>query len=580
MILPELTKDKKRLLETDGHILALGGPGCGKTFIALLKAHHVIQSGYLLSGQSILFLSFARATIARVAQQSGKLLTEQENKVLEINTYHGFAWQIIQSHGYLHNSNKRIRLLPPPEASVRLADIEKENRIKEKQSLLDNEGLLHFDLFAEVCGKILTGSKALLRIISDTYPIIILDEFQDTNFDEWQMIQALGQKSILIALADPEQRIYEFRGAAPRRIGEFVAKYKPIEFDFSAENFRSNGTDICLFGNDLLTGNNKNKSYHNVFIKPYPFRKGNGLHCTLKYEVIEGCKRLRKAGLDNWSIAVLVPTKKLMIDVSDYLGKEQTFSSGKKLPLIHHEVALETFGPALAAILIAGLLEESSTNIETSHKLIMDLCEHIRGRKGSDSPNIENLKLTNALKEYIKSGKIRGLNRQQIIQECNRIAKEKHTTQLSGSPVEDWLKIRNLLFHSSAKVIQEVANDARYLRILYKGALLQSRLSELWKSHGYYKGAVSAVNGALLQEHFSASIKKYKGIQVMTIHKSKGKEFDEVIIYEDCFQGPIIKSNASENDIKQARLALRVAVTRAKRRTTILTPEQKKCNFL
>jgi DNA helicase-2/ATP-dependent DNA helicase PcrA len=66
----------------------------------------------------------------------------------------------------------------------------------------------------------------------------------------------------------------------------------------------------------------------------------------------------------------------------------------------------------------------------------------------------------------------------------------------------------------------------------------------------------------------------------MTIHKSKGKEFDEVIIYEGSYQGRIIRANASERDIAQARLALRVAVTRAMKRTTILTPARDACAFL
>jgi len=66
----------------------------------------------------------------------------------------------------------------------------------------------------------------------------------------------------------------------------------------------------------------------------------------------------------------------------------------------------------------------------------------------------------------------------------------------------------------------------------------------------------------------------------MTIHKSKGKEFDEVIIYEGSHQGRIVRANATPNDVAQARLALRVAVTRAMKRATILTPRNAVCRFL
>ena len=50
------------------------------------------------------------------------------------------------------------------------------------------------------------------------YPVIILDEFQDTNAEQWCDVQALGQFSTLLALADPEQRIYDFIGAEPEEL--------------------------------------------------------------------------------------------------------------------------------------------------------------------------------------------------------------------------------------------------------------------------------------------------------------------------------------------------------------------------
>ena len=57
----------------------------------------------------------------------------------------------------------------------------------------------------------------MLKIFTYAYPIIILDEFQDTNDDEWNLIKILCKHSDLIALADPDQRIYDFRGADPAR---------------------------------------------------------------------------------------------------------------------------------------------------------------------------------------------------------------------------------------------------------------------------------------------------------------------------------------------------------------------------
>ena len=41
----ELSETKKVLMRTEGHILVLGGPGSGKTTIALLKAKQIIENG-------------------------------------------------------------------------------------------------------------------------------------------------------------------------------------------------------------------------------------------------------------------------------------------------------------------------------------------------------------------------------------------------------------------------------------------------------------------------------------------------------------------------------------------------------
>jgi DNA helicase-2/ATP-dependent DNA helicase PcrA len=177
------------------------------------------------------------------------------------------------------------------------------------------------------------------------------------------------------------------------------------------------------------------------------------------------------------------------------------------------------------------------------------------------------------------SGVIRGSKRKALVDECLRIAEQRMAIKLSGDSGEDWLVVRRELESATSDVLQKVAEDAKYLRLLHRGAALRSRLSEVWRTTGGYFGAASAVRNALLQEHFSASTKVWRGIHVMTVHKSKAKEFDEVIIYEGSHQGRIVRPGASEIDVAQARLALRVAVTRAMKHVTILTPKHDVCRF-
>lgn len=133
--------------------------------------------------------------------------------------------------------------------------------------------------------------------------------------------------------------------------------------------------------------------------------------------------------------------------------------------------------------------------------------------------------------------------------------------------------MRQLLDSSTDKVFTQIGSDDRYVRLLGKGTLLRSRLNEIWRSAEGYPGAEGLVRDALLQDHFQASTKNWKGIHLMTMHKSKGKEFTEVILYEGLMKGRFVQTDANADRERRARLAMRVAVTRAMKRATILTPQ-------
>lgn len=579
--------DLADFLASKRHALVLGGPGSGKTTGALIKANQELLGDTWRPFQEALFLSFARSTVARVAEAATEIIANVVTNRIELTTYHSFAWRLIRSHGYLLQSEPPIRLIPPHDAAARLAeatrnvsgDEAEQQKGVEIRRMLTKEGLLVFDYFAKLAADLLERSDQLRRIVSLRYPVIFLDEFQDTSEDEYRLVRCLAQESRIIALADPEQRIYEFRGADPKRIGEYITEFEPETFDFAERNHRSNGTDIVQFANDLLKGMIRENEYNDVHVKYYPTRRAEQQHLWMKVAVIEAKRRAQEYG-ESWSVAVLVPTKRLMLAVSDFLLAEQRYNS-RRFYAIQHEVGVDAEGPSLAGVAIGRLLECSEETREESTRLLLaDLCGHIVGRKGGRGASQVESRLIDGLRAYLDGGKIRGAKRARIVTGCNQIVTEVAALAFEGDPYADWIKIRDIIEKSEAEELQMIASDAKYLKFLRKGAQLRTKLVAMWKENGAYVGATEAVQNAFIQEHFVAKSQEPRGVNVMTIHKSKGKEFDEVVVYEGVHADRIVRQPDQEQVVAQARLSLRVAVSRAKKRVTILTSKQKRCELL
>lgn len=322
-----LTKEQHRILKDFHNQLIIGGPGSGKTTISILKAGQWVEK--LKENQNVLFLSFARATVSRVIEaiDEQSLLSKEIKKRINVDTYHAYFWKIIKTHGYLLGLPRKVSILTPSNEAITLSSIrnaygkvknlsdrqKEEKKQDEKDAirkLAFEKGEIAFGLFAELTFSLLDNCNKILNLLANSYPVIILDEFQDTNFEQWKVIQSLGNRSIIIALADSEQRIFDFIGADPQRINHFKKHFSPKEFDLRNENHRSRGTDITKFGNDILKGNFQD-DYKGIKLFTFP-SNNNQAFSELKIRTIKARKRLIEKDVKDWTLAILVDRKSVV----------------------------------------------------------------------------------------------------------------------------------------------------------------------------------------------------------------------------------------------------------------------------
>lgn len=89
---------------------------------------------------------------------------------------------------------------------------------------------------------------------SNYYPLIIVDEFQDTNCIAWNLIeQLIGSNTKLLFLGDPLQRIYGFIGALPSLLDNATKQYSMKKVTLSKNyRFRNNMQMLLLDANIRL----------------------------------------------------------------------------------------------------------------------------------------------------------------------------------------------------------------------------------------------------------------------------------------------------------------------------------------
>ncbi|MDE7109009.1 MAG: ATP-dependent helicase, partial [Muribaculaceae bacterium] len=214
-----------------------------------------------------------------IDEEDGKVLARQAMQEFGVDrrktTAERFLKGVAALKGYEPTHYIQKHLLPcsstaAPDATVRYL------KLQLKQFALDYDDLLYFTLY------ILNHFEDARKYWTEKLNYVMVDEVQDCTGDDWKLLHALTQHhGNLFVVGDPDQAIYEWRGANPKIFVDFKANTDII----LNQNYRST-PDILDVANHIIE-HNKNRVKKELFTIRLNERQGVHLHSKSEKEEAE-----------------------------------------------------------------------------------------------------------------------------------------------------------------------------------------------------------------------------------------------------------------------------------------------------
>jgi DNA helicase II / ATP-dependent DNA helicase PcrA len=187
--------EQRKVIDTEADLtVVLGGAGTGKTTCALAAAGAHLERIRTSPAQRVLFLSFSRASVSRIADHSQGVLGPYSQNV-EISTFHALAYSIVRRFGSLIG-RPNVRLVSPP-----------------RERLDSSPGSIGYRHLIPLALNIIRSSPAVTNHLRSRWGLVIVDEFQDTGDSQQALLNEIAQDARVLLLGDPNQCIYTFLAA-------------------------------------------------------------------------------------------------------------------------------------------------------------------------------------------------------------------------------------------------------------------------------------------------------------------------------------------------------------------------------
>ncbi|MCL2131924.1 MAG: UvrD-helicase domain-containing protein [Lentimicrobiaceae bacterium] len=305
-ILNELNESQRHAVEcTDGAVMVIAGAGSGKTRVLTYRIAHMIAHG--IDPFNILSLTFTNKAAEEMKERVMSLLGDTSGRNVWMGTFHSIFNKILRIESHWLNHSPNFIIYDSSDTKSLLRAILKEKQLdanvykptmlaskisSAKASLVSPEEYCNNEIItlenkqkgipemgniyrfynhrlkqsdAMDFDDLLVNMYVLLRDFPNIlykyqhkFKYILVDEYQDTNYAQYQIIKKLAAvHENICVVGDDAQSIYSFRGANIHNILNFKDDYKDYHLFKLEQNYRS--TQHIIEAANSVIRHNKNQ---------------------------------------------------------------------------------------------------------------------------------------------------------------------------------------------------------------------------------------------------------------------------------------------------------------------------------
>lgn len=600
--MPEFTINpiqQRAISHAAGAMQVLAGPGSGKTFVITQRIRCLIER-YHVEPSAVLVITFTKAA-AREMQQRFDRLMDNASPPVQFGTFHAIFYHILKQSVFyrkftlITETEKRkliLRILQMP-ASMLFTAGEKVDyllraisRIKNNGEAFDDcpQGLftqeevrsiyrqyneylrefqkMDFDDMGLLCLTLFRENPKVLSVWQHKYQYIMVDEFQDINLMQYRIIRQMDGAGNLFVVGDDDQSIYGFRGAKPDIMRQFMEDYPKAEQILLDINYRCHEQIVKSAMQVIAVNQNRfdkkiqavQKEGAGVLL--HPFLKQEEEYEWLIKELQVLVKRTEAAYLchtaviyrTNYECGLLA--EKLLIH---------------KIPFVMKETPRSRF----------------------AHFVIQDILAYLEFADGNRSRDIFHLFMNRPLR-YLKKDCARH-NPVTVEALLSYYKNDRLMQETVRKLFDDIERIKNMRPHLAINYIRQIIGYDAYLkescgmeaqeelmRIADDFQLFSKQFHNFREMNDYisqYEKMLQETKEAFNKQDNKEAAQT--GIRLMTMHASKGLEFETVYL-PDVNEGKIpVRQSVTKEMIEEERRMFYVAMTRAKKALHILFCAQK-----